>query len=334
MKRVLAISSALLIVVSVLQAESPKRVATPAPAPDFWYVVPGEMPDAGVRSAVRGIVVPTAVRPTVQTTPAGSVISWRRPDGTSQSFVVQGVSSFTFAPGPIAGTMYVPFQRSKLLEYDPRSCCECASWQNMVESVELLGCVPGCLGCGCEGCICSPTYPCPGGPDDAMTLVAHNDPATAMRFTKAGAKDGLAIIDHGNTTVRFQGRRLSAQVTSADDTVIDGPDSITLSGRVESRASVRGDQSLFAWSSPYASVILEQPRSLPAPSFRDGTIDLGVRAAGVPTKGIKNLATEAVMDRCSACGTHPNSQADLDIYDCVPGVSVCYRCVSWECFAQ
>jgi hypothetical protein len=38
-----------------------------------------------------------------------------------------------------------------------------------------------------------------------------------------------------------------------------------------------------------------------------------------------------VMDRCSACGTHPNSMSDLVIYDCVPGDSMCYRCVSWEC---
>jgi hypothetical protein len=303
MKRLFAMLPGFLCVATVLQA---------APAPDFWYVVPGEAKAAGANVEVRGIVVPTAVRPTVQTTPAGSVISWRRPDGTRQSFVVQGVSSFTFAPGPLAGTTYVPFQRSKVLEHDPRSCCSCASWQNMVESVELLACVPGCNGCGCEGCICSPTYPCPSGPRDVMTLVSHNDPATTMTFRNAGAAD----------------------VTSAEALGIRGPDSITLSGRVESRVAVRGDRALFAWSSPSASVILEQPRTLPVPSFRDGTIDLSAPSVGAPAIASKRHAIEPVMDRCTACGTHPNSQADLDIFDCVPGVSVCYRCVSWECFTQ
>ena len=332
MKRCVAISSALLIVATALSAAPPKPVA--APAPDFWYVVPGETPEMGASAMVRGIVVPSSVSPTVQTTPAGSVLSWRRPDGTRQSFVVQGVSSFTFAPGPLAGTTYVPFRRSKLLEYDPRGCCSCASWENSVESVEALSCVVGCLGCGCEGCICSPTFPCPSGPDSAMTLVSHNDPATSMTFGKAGEKDGITVINHGNATARFEGRQLSADVNSAGKTVINSPDSISLSGRVDSRASVRGDRALFAWSSPDASVILEQPRSMPAPSFHEGTIDLSGQPAGAPATAAKHLAIEPVMDRCSACGTHPNSDSDLDIYDCVPGSSVCYRCVSWECFAQ
>ena len=168
MKRLLSISSALLIAATALSAAPPKRVA--APAPDFWYVAPGETEASGASAMVQGIVVPTSVRPTVQTTPAGSVISWRRPDGTRQSFVVEGVSSFTFEPGPLTGTTYVPFGKRKHLQYAPDSCCTCASWQNMVESVEQLGCVPGCTGCGCEACICSPTSPCPGVAAGGMTL--------------------------------------------------------------------------------------------------------------------------------------------------------------------
>jgi len=115
--------------------------------------------------------------------------------------------------------------------------------------------------------------------------------------------------------------------------VINNPDSIALSGRVTTRAAIRGDKALFAWSSPEASVILEQPRSMPEPSFRGGTIDFNSQSTDGPTTTSKRLEFEPVMERCKACGTHPNSTADLDIYDCVPGDSVCYRCVSWECFA-
>jgi hypothetical protein len=167
-----------------------------------------------------------------------------------------------------------------------------------------------------------------------MTLVSYNDPATSMTFGKAGVKDGLTASHHGNTTVRFQGRQLSADVNSAGETVINSPDSITLSGRVDSRSTVTDDKALFAWSSPDASVILEQPRSMPAPSFHDGTIDLSVPPDGAPAKAARRLAVDPVMDRCSACGTHPNSDSDLEIYDCVPGFGSCYRCVSWECFGQ
>lgn len=319
MKRLLAIASLPLIIVTALHA-----------APDFWYVVPGETPATSAGSVVRGIVVPSAVRPTVQTTPAGSVISWRRPDGARQSFVVQGVNSLTFEPGPLAGTTYVPFVRSKFLEYDPRGCCACASWQNSVESVEALSCVVGCPGCGCEGCICSPTFPCPIGPDGATRLVAHNDPEATMTFVESGPEPGITLGRHGHTA-RFHGRRLSARVNSTGETVIDGLDSIALSGRVATRAIVKDDTALFAWSSPDASVILEQPRSMAAPSFRDGTIDLVMPPADALNTAAKRLAVEPVMDRCSACGTHPNSDGDLDIMDCVPGFSVCYRCVSWEC---
>jgi hypothetical protein len=295
-----------------------------APAPDFWYVVPGEKPAANASGLVRGLVVPSMAHPTVQTTPEGSVVSWRRPDGTTQSVVVRGVSSLTFEPGPLAGTTYVPFARAKRFQYAPDACCTCASWQNSVESVEALSCVAGCLGCGCEGCICSPTFPCPDGPPGLTALVAHGAP---------GTNGGITIAGPGRTPVSFRGRRLSVNVTPQGETVIDAPDSITFPGKVATRASIRGDKALFAWWSADASVILEQPRSMPAPTFQDGTIELESRPAGASATAVKRLAAEPVMDRCKACGTHPNSIADLDIYDCVPGEGVCYRCVSWECFA-
>jgi hypothetical protein len=315
------------LVATTLQAAPPKREAVPAP--DFWYVVPdGSVTESGL---VRGLVIPSLVNPTVRTTPTGSVLSWRRPDGTRQSFAVQGISSFTFQPGPLGGTTYVPFSLGKHLQYDPDGCCACASWNNMVESIERLGCVAGCSGCGCEACICSPTYPCPAGQVGAMTLAAHNDPAATMTFRKADATGRIDIARRGRAAVSFHGRSVAAEVNAQGVTMIINPESVWLPGQVTTSESTRGDHALFAWSSPEASVILEQPRSMAAPSFHGGTIDFGNRRAEATTSLAKRLETEPAMDRCRVCGTHPNSMSDLTIYDCVAGDSVCYRCVSWEC---
>jgi hypothetical protein len=319
------------LVATALQAAPPKREA--APVPDFWYVVPDGAAAAAAAEGelVRGIVIPSSVSPTVRTTPTGSVISWRRPDGTRQSFAVQGVSSFTFEPGPLLGTTYVPFSIGRHLQYAPDGCCACASWLNMTESIERLGCVAGCNGCGCEACICSPTYPCPGGALGAMTLMAHNDPAATMTFGRMGTGRGIEIASRGRDAVSFHGNRLSANLNEQGEIVINNPDSITLPGQVAKSESIRGDQALFAWSSPEASVILEQPRSMPAPSFQGGSIDFNSQREHAPAAGARFLQVEPDTDRCRVCGTHPNSMSDLTIYDCVPGDSVCYRCVSWEC---
>jgi hypothetical protein len=166
-----------------------------------------------------------------------------------------------------------------------------------------------------------------------MTLAAHNAPGTTMTFDKSGVSEGITIVNRGRTTAKFQGKHVSAKVTPKRETVIDDPDSITLYGAVVTRATHRGDMALFAWSSPDASVILEQPYSMPEPSFTGGTIEFKPQRRDVPTTTVRRMEVESVMDRCRACGTHPNSSADLDIYDCVAGDSVCYRCVSWECFA-
>ncbi len=329
MKRLVVISFLLFIVASVLQAAPPKRVA--APTPEFWYVVPGEARAADATAVVRGIVVPTSVRPTVQTTPAGSVISWKRPDGTRQSFVVEGVSSFTFESGPLTGTTYVPFQRSRHLVNDPNSCCSCASWQNSVESIDRLACVAGCLGCGCEGCICSPGLPCPTAPEGSLTLVAHNDVAKKMTFVKSNEIDTITMGGRGDAGVQFKGRHVTATMTPMGETVIRGPESITLPGGIAERSRVRDDKAFYAWSSPYASVILEQPQSMPAPLFHDGKIDLNVPAVAGRANSTRRPTIAPVMDDCRVCGTHPNSVADLELYDCVPGDSVCYRCITWRC---
>ena len=302
--------------------------------PDFWYVVSDETSATASSKLVRGIVIPSSVSPTVETTPSGSVIAWPRPDGTRRSLVVQGVSSFTFAPGPLDRTTYVPFRTSKVLAYEPRDCCSCASWQNSVESVEALSCVVGCNGCGCEGCICSPTFPCPTGPDNAMTLVADDGAAPTMTFDRTVDAKSVTIVAHGGRKARFHGKHLKTRLTERGETTFDNPDSIALTGGAVSRSTIRGEDALFAWVSPGGSVVLRQHRSMPAPSFHDGVIDFDARPDSAPKLTAKRLEVGPVKDRCSACGTHPNSEADLDLYDCVPGFSVCYRCVSWDCVVE
>jgi hypothetical protein len=319
------------LVATTLQAAPQKREA--APAPDFWYVVPDESAGAAESGLVKGLVIPSSVHPAVRTTPTGSVISWRRPDGTRQSFAVQGMSSFTFEPGPLAGTTYVPFSLRRHLEYGSDSCCACASWLNMVESIERLSCVPGCSGCGCEACICTPMSGCAVSPPGVMTLAAHNDPEATMTFRKTGATERIELAGRGRAAVSFNGKHVSATVNAQGETVIINPESVTLPGPIARSESMRGDRALFAWSSPEASVILEQPRSMTAPLVQGSTIDFGNRRDEAPTATAlaRRLEAEPVESRCRVCGTHPNSMSDLSIYDCVAGDSVCYRCVSWEC---
>ena len=317
------------LVATALQASPPKHEA--ATVPDFWYVVPDESTAKVESGLVRGIVIPSSVNPTVRTTPTGSVISWHRPDGTRQSFAVQGMSSFTFEPGPLVGTTFVPFSSRGPLQPGADSCCTCASWLNMVESLERLSCVSGCSGCGCEACICSSTSGCPVSPPGVKKLAAHDDPTSTMTFRKSGATDRIEIASRGRAAVSFHGRHVSATMNAQGETVIINPESVTLPGQVTRNESVRGEQALFAWSSPEASVILEQPRSMAAPLFQGGVIDFDPQRDVAPAATAKWLEAEPVAGMCRVCGTHPNSMSDLTLYDCVPGDSVCYRCISWGC---
>jgi len=327
MTRLFAIATVARLAATVLAA------APSTQGPDFWYVVPGDASMATADAPVRGIVVPTSVTPTVQTSRGGSVISWRRPDGTRQSFVVRGIDAVTFEPGPLRGTIYVPFgtpRRPQVIRPD-ESCCSCATWLNSVESVEHLSCVAGCMGCYCEGCVCSPTLPCPVSPSTGTTLVANGGRWPVMSFVQSGEEHAVTVAGDNGRAVRFWGRHVSAEILASGDPWITNPDAIELPGRVVSRSAVRGEKALFAWVSPDASVILEQPRSLPAPSLRAGTIEFDREPIAATEAIAKQLAVDPTMDRCRACGTHPNSEADLDLFECVPGFSVCYRCVSWEC---
>jgi hypothetical protein len=152
-----------------------------------------------------------------------------------------------------------------------------------------------------------------------------------MTFRKTSESDRIEIAGHGGAAVSFQGRHVSATLNAQGETVIINPDSVTLPGQVVQSESIRGERALFAWSSPEASVILEQPRSMAAPLFKGGTIEFRARRDEAPTETAKWLDVEPVGDMCRVCGTHPNSMSDLTIYDCVPGDSVCYRCISWGC---
>jgi hypothetical protein len=152
-----------------------------------------------------------------------------------------------------------------------------------------------------------------------------------MTFTKFDGAGSITLGGRDNGGVQFKGRHVTATLSPTGETVIHGPESITLPGAVANRARVRDDKAFFAWSSPHASVILEQPRSLPAPSFHDETIDLLVPKALGQASSPKRPTVAPLLDECSVCGTHPNSKADLDLFDCVPGDSVCYRCITWTC---
>jgi len=310
------------------------RLATPEhSAADFWYIVSGDSPETATRELTRGIVIPTSVEPTVRTTPEGSLLSWERADGTRQSFAVRGLSSLSFKPGPLKGTILVPFVEARrlqyLADYDPRSCCACASWQDSEESVEQLSCVPGCYGCGCEGCICSPTYPCPTTPFAAMTLKAHNGATPSMSFSGRDAFGEITVGIRGRDAVRFRGARLSAEVASDGGTEIVNPDSIAMPGDVATTSMVRGDTAVFAWSSAETTVIVEQPISIPAPVFTGGNIELKPGEGTLSRTNASRL--EPTMDRCIVCGTHPNSIGDSEKCECVAGTQTCTRCINFAC---
>lgn len=331
MKRLPAVAFVFVFLVTALHAVPPKSAVTPVP--DFWYVVAGEAPptSADASLVVQGIVIPSSVRPTVQTTPKGSIIAWDRPDGTRQSFVIQGMSKFTFEPGPLANTTYARFP--ELIVDPPResSCCTCATWFNAEESLEALSCVTGCNGCFCEGCICSPRWPCPIAPRDVMTLVANNDRANTMTFAKVDGAWNLAMGSRGTPPVHFRGRSLEATMGEEGETEIRGVQSISLPGAILQRSHVTADKAFFAWSSPSGSIIFEQPKSMAAPVYRDGTIEFGPHSGSAQASLRPYLEVAPLMDSCQVCGTHPNSVADVERLKCVPGDSTCYRCISWTC---
>ena len=336
----LAVGSCLVALAATVVYAAPAKVdsrksgpsAAAVSAPDYWYVIPGDAPSASFTDLVTGIVIPSSVEPSVQTTPAGSVVTWQRPDGTRQSFVVQGVASLTFRPGPLKGTTYVPFVDARRLRYDPdfdpKSCCTCASWQDSEESVEQLSCVIGCVGCGCEGCICSPTYPCPMGPANTMTLKPNKGASPNLRFDTATAAAEVTVSG-SQGVLRFRGKSLSAKAAIDGGAEITNPESITIPGRVVASSTVRGDKALFAWTSPETTVILEQPKGLPAPSIdrESSTINPGSRGATESTA----LRFQPLMDRCLVCGTHPNSDGDSERCECVPGTQTCTRCINFAC---
>lgn len=324
MSRRFVIASAVLLVATV-------RAAPPTPPPDFWYVVPDAASAAARNRPVQGIVIPSSVDPTVETSPTGSVISWQRPDGSRQSVVVAGISSFTFKPGPLKGTTFVPFADVKHMAWTNGSCCTCASWERMVESPEFRSCIPGCQNCGCEACICTHEDPCPHAFSGGMTLVAHNDASAIMTLDEPSTPREVALANRNGNGVKIRGKRLSTEVGAKGNVEIANPDSIAIPGRVTLSNVVQGDKAMHAWSSPGVTVIVEQPLSLAPPSFHDGTIDFKKPQADAPTN---SAITMQLDNRCWVCGYHPDSVPDYDKWECVPGEGACVRCITFECLAH
>jgi hypothetical protein len=297
---------------------------------DFWYVVS----DAGMQdfspTRIEGIVIPSGVEQAVQMTAAGAVLAWTRADGTRQSFVVQGVSALDLKPGPLQGTTYIPFTR--WLSRDD-SCCACASWNNMVESVEEFSCVPGCTGCGCEACICD-RLPCPGSPGGRLRLVPHADVASSVAFDRSGPAAEIEFRSDNEGLTSFRGNRLIAKVSTSGELILENPDSITIPSGATSRGVVTGESAIYGWSAPGVSVIVEQASRAPAPRFQDGVIDFEHSVEPESQSMGKVLAFDPDSYRCRICGVHPNSDGDLDRMVCIPGGATCYRCVEFNCVAS
>ena len=122
---------------------------------------------------------------------------------------------------------------------------------------------------------------------------------------------------------------MSARIASDGSTEIVNPESIALSGDIVTNSIVRGDTALFAWSSPETTVIVEQPKAMPAPELEDGTIELSPRRSDAPATNALRL--EPMGDRCIVCGTHPNSDGDSEKCECVAGTQTCTRCINFAC---
>ena len=316
------------IVSAVLSAMTASYGARTSPTvPEFWYVVPATDSPNEVDDVVRGIVVPASVAPSIKNSPQGSIISWRRLDGTTHSFVVQGVSSLAFERGPLAGTIYIPFRAKRLMEADS-GCCDCITFEDMSDSVEFLACEPGCPGCTCGACICP--EPCPSSPAQGLRLKANNGVGPSVMIGRRGTAQEIGFENHGAIAARFSGSRVLAGIDSRGVTTIENPDSITLSDGFSSRTSIVGDKAHFAWSSPDASIILEQPVTMAAPVVGARTIELHPGSVDRTVLGRYREVQPRV--RCSVCGTYPNHYGDNERMVCLPGTTgTCYRCVSWDC---
>jgi hypothetical protein len=152
-----------------------------------------------------------------------------------------------------------------------------------------------------------------------------------MTFAHSGPGKEIEFRTLDRSGARFRGDRLTAKVTPKGELLLENPDSITISGAATSRRLMRSNDALYGWSAPGVSVIVEQASSLPAPSFRNGTINF---ADGLsPDMESRILAFDPDSYRCRICGVHPNSDGDLDRMVCIPGASTCYRCVEFNCAA-
>jgi hypothetical protein len=144
-----------------------------------------------------------------------------------------------------------------------------------------------------------------------------------------GAREVTFTNDDGAIT--FRGRHLAVGLDNGQPS-IKNAELIDLPNAVLARSTTRGGKALFAFTSSVASVIIEQPSTLSAPSFSKGAINLTpIRDPASTPQPTMRFHLEMLSDRCQVCGTHPNSVGDVEIMECISGNSTCYRCVSWEC---
>lgn len=350
-----AITMAVAAPIAKIEAKQTEPAITQEPQPIYWYVVSDDQQSPTALRAVRGIVIPTTVEPTFITSETASIIRWTQDDGTTQSFVVDGISSLTFKQGPMEGTLYIPFtsspnvgaSSSDVIELGPDSCCSCASWVNSSDSIEFKQCVSGCEGCGCEGCICNPTYPCPSNGNGMVLQPRYHSQVdfqvssmpVASKQSITLAPNTVSVSNDRDSTV-FSGTRIRSRIETDGRITVSNPESIKLGGRIISqRSTIAHGKALFAWATADTAVIIEQPMSWSPPTRTNDSIDFTFDPSS-PTSELpassstpsKYLDFAPLMDRCRACGTYPNHWGNLESYSCDPGgTSTCYRCVSWEC---
>jgi hypothetical protein len=277
---------------------------------------------AGTHESVRGIVLPSTASPTLQTTAEGAAISWRRPAGArdSSSFALQRLVR---AWSPTANSL--SFLRRANLEVAPDGCCTLSRSKTAANQLKPSLASRGAQAAGARAAsVARRSTPLRSRRSDERP--PGNGVGPTLTISGRGRGPSLTFEHRGDRGV-FAGRRPDAKIDPRGVTV-SGSDSITLFGPVTSRSESAATNHRCR-SRPRPPSFSSNPRM----RFRRSAMERSVFDPTLYAIRPGRPRPEPTTDRCSACGTHPDSVADTDIYDCVPGNSVCYRCVSWECSA-
>jgi hypothetical protein len=135
-----------------------------------------------------------------------------------------------------------------------------------------------------------------------MRLKGNDGSSPDLRFRTSGESDTISVGTRDESPVLFRGKRLSAQLQPDGVTEIVNPSSISISGQASNRMIVRGDSALYSWSSPDATLIIEQPKSAVAPSIEHEP-NLRPVSSGEPS--LTSVKLQLPMNVCVICGSTP-----------------------------